>query len=66
MTYFDHGTIEHNTLFGRKVTQDFQVSGADEGVDFDLPILAIENALISFDLPYSGSIGLAPPYSQEA
>ena len=66
MTYFNHGTIEHNTLFGRRVTEEFQVAAAEDGADFDLPVLAIENALISFNLPYSGSVGLAPPYSMQA
>ena len=64
MTYFERGSLQYNTLSGHWVNDDFRVSERQE--EFEVPLIAIEDAIVSYKSPFSGWIGLAPPYSIEA
>ena len=65
MTYFERGSLQYNTLSGHWLADDFRAS-EQQSSEFEVPLIAIENALITYKSPFSGYVGLAPPYSLEA
>ena len=64
MTYFERGSLQYNTFSGHWTTNDFHTSKNQD--EFEVPYIAIEDAIVSYKSPFSGYIGLAPPYSLKA
>lgn len=61
----EHGVIRQHTFSGHWIRDDVDLDHSSFETNFSLPLLAIESPLLSFSSPFSGHIGLAPPYHLE-
>ena len=59
---FEHGVLDKSAFSGRWVADDVDIDHSAYNTTFTLPFLTIDAPLVSFQSPYSGQIGLAPPY----